>query len=167
MQIANDRIINIHNMYNSCKDSNDINVIFNLKNAIQKRFNEKHVVIENFNLHHSSWKKSHVKANANAYELIDTMKKCKLKKITSIELITWNRHTSESTIDFIYTTSLLKNSLIETSIDENMNNHSNHRSIRQDDIEFTNESDRVEKHENLKEDKCWYFSQEIESKIIE
>ena len=54
MQIANDRIINIHNMYNSCKDNNDISVIFSLKNAIQKRLNEKHVVIENFNLHHSS-----------------------------------------------------------------------------------------------------------------
>ena len=130
MQIANDKIINIHNMYNSCKSSNDISVIFSLKNAIQKRLNEKHVVIENFNLHHSSWRESHVKANANAYEFIDTMKKCKLKRITSIELITWSRHTSENIIDLIYTTSLLKDSLIETSIDENMNNHSNHRSIK-------------------------------------
>ena len=130
MQIANDRIINIHNMYNSCKDNNDISVILSLKNAIQKKFNEKHVVIENFNLHHSSWKESHVRTNANAYELINTMKKCKLKKITSVELITWSKHTSESIIDFTYTTSLLKDNLIKTNIDENMNNHSNHRSIK-------------------------------------
>ena len=71
-----------------------------------------------------------MKTNANAYELIITMKKYKLKKITSIELITWNKHTSESTIDFTYATSLFRNNMIEIDIDENMNNHSNHRSIK-------------------------------------
>ena len=130
MQIANDRVINIHNMYNSCKNSENFNAILSFKNAMQKKVNEEHVVVRDFNLHHFSWKKPHVRADANAYELIVTMKKYKLKRVTSVELITWSKHTSESTIDFTYATSLLRDSMIEIDIDESMNNHSNHRSIK-------------------------------------
>ena len=130
MQIADDRVINIHNMYNSCKSSENPSAILSFKNAMQEKVNEEHVVVENFNLHHLSWKESHVRADANAYELIITMKEYKLKRITSIELITWNKHTSESTIDFTYATSLLRDNIIEIDIDESMNNHSNHRPIK-------------------------------------
>ena len=52
MQIANDKIINIHNMYNSCKNNENFNAIFNFKNAIQKKNNEKHVVVKKFHLYH-------------------------------------------------------------------------------------------------------------------
>ena len=52
MQIANDKVINIHNMYNSCKNNENFSAIFSFKNAMQKKINEKHVVVRNFNLHH-------------------------------------------------------------------------------------------------------------------
>ena len=54
IQITNNKIINVHNIYNSCKNNNDINVISNFVNAFENEINEKHVVIENFNLHHSN-----------------------------------------------------------------------------------------------------------------
>ena len=130
MRATNDKIINIHNMYNSCKDNENVNALLSLKKTLQEKFKKKHVVVKDFNLHHSSWKKQHVRTDVDAYELIVTMKKCKLKKITSIELITWSKHKSENTIDFTYTTSLLKDSMIETNIDKKMNHHSNHRSIK-------------------------------------
>ena len=130
MQTTNNKIINIHNMYNSCKNSENISALLNLKKTLQKKFIKKHIVVENFNLHHFNWDEQHVKANVDAYKFIVMMKKCKLKKITSINLITWNKHKSESTIDLTYTTSLFKDNLIETNIDKEMNNHSNHRSIK-------------------------------------
>ena len=117
-------------MYNSCKNNENINTIFDFKKILQKEHKKKHIVINDFNLHHSNWEISHVKVNVETYELIVTIKKYKLKKIISIELITWNKHFNENIIDFTYAISLFKNNIIKTKIDENINNHSNHRSIK-------------------------------------
>ena len=54
MRATNDRIINIHNMYNSCKDSEDVSALLSLKKTLQEKFKKKHVVVKNFNLHHSN-----------------------------------------------------------------------------------------------------------------
>ena len=54
MRATNDRIINIHNMYNSCKDNENVNALLSLKKTLQEKFKKKHVVVKNFNLHHSN-----------------------------------------------------------------------------------------------------------------
>ena len=54
IQLLNNKIINIYNIYNSCRNSENDNVIFNFKNVIQKIFKKKHVVVKNFNLHYSN-----------------------------------------------------------------------------------------------------------------
>ena len=70
IQTRNNKVINIHNMYNSCKDSENINALFNFKKTLQKKFMKKHIVVKNFNLHHFNWEKQHVRSNVDAYKLI-------------------------------------------------------------------------------------------------
>ena len=126
IQTTNNKIVNVHNIYNSCKGNENVNVIFNFKKTLQENFKWQHVVIINFNFHHFNWERSHVRTDVDAYEFIITMKKFKLKKITSIELITWNKHNSENIIDFTCMTTLFKDNTIKTNIVENMNNYSDH-----------------------------------------
>ena len=71
-----------------------------------------------------------MRADADAYELIVTMKEFKLKRVTSVGLITWNRHNSESTIDLTCMTALLRDSTIETGTAEDMDNYSDHHSVK-------------------------------------
>ena len=46
------RTINIHNLYNSCKRSDEKSVISILKKILEEDKDEKHIIFENFNLHH-------------------------------------------------------------------------------------------------------------------
>ena len=71
-----------------------------------------------------------MRADAEAYDLIVTMEECSLERTTPVGLIIWSRGDSESTIDLTYTTALLRDSLIETGIAEDMDNHSDHYPVR-------------------------------------
>ena len=75
LRLSKDRTINIHNLYNSCKESDEKSVISILRNIFEKNKNEKHIILEDFNLHHLKWEKNYVIANVKAYELI-VMRKC-------------------------------------------------------------------------------------------
>ena len=41
MQTTNNKIINIHNMYNSCKKNENNNTLFNFKKTLQKKLKKK------------------------------------------------------------------------------------------------------------------------------
>ena len=58
------------------------------------------------------------------------IEKYRLKRTLLVDIITWRRNISESTIDLTFVTSLLRESAIDAMIVVNMNNCSNHYSIR-------------------------------------
>lgn len=128
--IEDGRTLNIHNIYNPCKGSNEPNAIPSLRRALEENPAEEHIVLGDLNLHHSSWGGAHVRADAEAYEFIVVMESNALKRVTPTGLITWSRHESQSTIDLTYVTPLLRNSIIETGIAEDMDNHSDHHPIK-------------------------------------
>ena len=130
LRLSKDRTINIHNLYNSCKESDEKSVISILRKILEKDKDEKHIILENFNLHHSKWEENYIIANAKAYELIVMIEKYRLKRTFSIEIIIWRRDNNESTIDLTFITSLLRESAIDVEIATSMNNHSNHYSIK-------------------------------------
>ena len=101
-----------------------------MRKIFEKDKDEKHIILENFNLHHLKWEKNHVIANVKAYELIVMIEKYRLKKTFSIEIITWRRDISESTIDLTFVTFLLRKNAINVEITINMNSHSNHYLIK-------------------------------------
>ena len=52
LRFVEERTINVHNIYNLCKDSeNESNLSF-LRTTLAKKVNEKHVITRNFNLHY-------------------------------------------------------------------------------------------------------------------
>ena len=130
LRLSKDRTINIHNLYNSCKESDEKSVILILRKIFEKDKDEKHIILENFNLHHFKWRENHVIVNAKTYKLIVMIEKYSLKRTFSIEIITWKRDNNESTIDLIFVTFLLRESAIDFEITINMNNHSNYYSIK-------------------------------------
>ena len=52
LRLSKDRTINIHNLYNSCKESDEKSVISILKKIFERNKDEKYIVFENFNLYH-------------------------------------------------------------------------------------------------------------------
>lgn len=130
LRLTDDRIINIHNLYNSCRGSSDTSVFPLLKGIIQNESDQEHFAAGDYNIHHPIWGGDHVRADAEAYELIVIMESLAMKRVTPRGLVTWSRDTSQSTIDLAFTTQLLRDSLIEIKIAEDMNNHSDHFPIK-------------------------------------
>ena len=125
-----DRIIYIHNIYNSCKSSNERSIMSLLRDILSQNRKEKHIVVDDFNLHHLKWEEDSIIVDADAYELIVLIEEFKLKRILSQDIIIWRKEDSQSTIDLAFITSLLRESIIESCIAEKQDNHSDHYSIR-------------------------------------
>ena len=101
-----------------------------LEKILEENKDDEHLVLGDFNLHHFKWGENHIIADADAYELIIITEKYRLKRTLSAGTITWRRGISESTIDLAFVTSLLRESVIDVEIAVNMDNHSDHYSIK-------------------------------------
>jgi hypothetical protein len=79
IRIQEDRLINIHNIYNPCKNSNESNNLQLLRTALTEDVDGEHIVTGDFNLHHPNWGGDEIRADADAYELIVLTEEFKLK----------------------------------------------------------------------------------------
>jgi exonuclease III len=55
LKLAEGRTINVHNIYNPCKSSEDKSNLPLLRTALGGKANEEHIVMGDFNLHHPKW----------------------------------------------------------------------------------------------------------------
>ena len=130
LRLIDERIVHIHNLYNLCKRSDEDSVLPLLYRVLNENKKEEHIVLSDFNLHHFKWGGDHVIADADAYELVVKMKAYRLKRTLSKSIITWRKNARESIIDLVFVTQLLRDSVIESVVAEDMNSHFNHLSIR-------------------------------------
>jgi hypothetical protein len=75
-----DRFINIHNIYNPCKSSNESNNLSLLRTALAEDVEGEHIVTGDFNLHHPKWGGDEIRADADAYELFVLIEEFKLRR---------------------------------------------------------------------------------------
>ena len=92
--------VNIHNMYNSLFESYAINARFvcvkSLNQILNARSNEKYIMFENFNLHHSSWRKSFC---FTQYTIANQFLNVAKKNVFAIHFIIWYNYLKNASIN--------------------------------------------------------------------
>ncbi len=123
--------INVHNVYNSESNMNikDMHILVKLNDAL--RVNEKHIVMKDFNLHHSLWvNEDYHHQHAKMNEMIEIMKQHSLQLILLLSMIMYRARFVKITLNLIFVSQNLKNSQIACNVANDMNNDSNHLSMR-------------------------------------
>jgi hypothetical protein len=151
LRIVDDRVINIHNVYNSSFIFYISRVVLIVIETIKSKLNneKEHVLLKNFNLHHSMWRKifksiQHDAAN----QLIDVVLQTRIQLTLSINTIIWKTRHSSSTIDLVFMIDWLVNNVINCETRFDFDQSSNHISIL---ITLTLEIDSM----SFKQKKAW------------
>lgn len=117
IQTTCDRIIHIHNIYNPVT-ATGTNQIPLLNLALAANPNDEHIVMGDFNLHHPAWGGPLVQADPSSEELLILTETPRLNLLLPPGTITYEEGNGRSTIDLIYSTALLSNSVIKCDLSE-------------------------------------------------
>ncbi len=151
LKTIDDRIINIHNVYSSSFVSYTFKtVLIALKTMKSKLINEeKHILLNDFNLHHSMWEEIFKSTQHDAADqLIDVVLQTRMQLTLSTNTIIWKARHSNSTIDLVFMISWFVNNVISCETRFDFNQSSNHISIL---ITLTFEINSV----SIKRKKAW------------
>jgi hypothetical protein len=132
IRTANDRWINVHNVYNDSFNSyasiSTLLVIETIKRQLNDE--EKHIVLKNFNLHHSLWSDLARSTQHDATnQFLDVVHQTQLRLTLSSNTITWKTRNSCSIINLIFMFEELQKRLVHCMIKSKFNQSSNHISI--------------------------------------
>ena len=131
MQI-NDQIIHIHNVYFKLSDNyihiNQNLLIFKLSKLLKK--SNKHVLLENFNFHHSIWNdlQCFIKHNMTD-KLFYIVNETDLQLLILSDIIMWKNRKQSFTVNFIFNTTNLKQQIINCCMNSSLKNDFNHHLI--------------------------------------
>ena len=128
MQI-NDQIIHIHNVYFKFSDNythiNQNLLIFRLSELFKK--SDKHVLLKNFNFHHSIWNDSQCFIRHNMTDkLLHIVNETDLQLLISSNIIMWEDREQSFTVNLIFNTANLKQWIINCCMNSNLKNDSDH-----------------------------------------
>ena len=139
VNVNDEHYIQIHNLYNesnikSCTFLTELQMFLREKN----RFNNEdsnsftqHIIVEDFNIHHSIWKDVQVKADLRASELLTIMNEFQLISNLKFEIsIFVSCRKNEIIINLCLTTKELTNRIIICRIRENLNHDFDHLFIK-------------------------------------
>jgi hypothetical protein len=132
IKMTNNKWINVHNVYNVSLSSyttrSMLIVIETMKNCLND--DEKHILLENFNLHHSLWSDATRSIQHDATnQLLDVVQQTQLKLAFSSKTIIWETRHFQSTIDLIFMTKKFQKKFIHCMTRSKMNQNSDHISI--------------------------------------
>jgi hypothetical protein len=105
LRIVDDRVINIHKVYNSSLIFYFSKVVLIVIKTIKSKLNddEKHIFLNDFNLHHSMWKKIFKSTQHNAAnQLINIVLQTRMQLTLSINTIIWETKHLNNTINFVF-----------------------------------------------------------------
>ena len=131
--------IQIHNLYNesnikSCTSLTELQMFLKEENKFNnENFDSftQHIIVKNFNIHHSIWKDVQVKADLRASELLTIMNEFQLISNLKFEIsIFVSCRENEITINLCLTTKELTNRIIICRIRENLNHDFDHLFIK-------------------------------------
>lgn len=123
--------INIHNVYNPSPQSETQRRPGTLP-MLRKQLRKpgKHVIVGDFNLHHPLWGGTRqITQQASADILIDILDEFDLVPVLEPGTITWERQNAISTIDLVFVTSSLVESLIHCRVRDDLQYSSDHKPI--------------------------------------
>jgi hypothetical protein len=124
--------LHLHNVYN---ESNILsffalqNLRFALKSSLNKQF-KNHIIMKDFNIHHSSWNDISIRLNSRSFEMLLMMNEFRLQSNLSRETSTYFHFQKfESIIDQCLTTKNFKDRILICKTRSNLNHDSNHKLI--------------------------------------
>ncbi len=126
-----DRCIHIHNLYNSVNVEEVSTSIPILKHRLAAHPNEKHIVLRDFNLHHEAWRGARASKTLieKSEELLIVTQRWEIEQTVPVGTATYREFTGESTIDLIFATSLLSESLNSYDVAGDFDHDSDHQPI--------------------------------------
>jgi hypothetical protein len=132
IKMTNNKWINVHNVYNVSLNfyttRSALIVIKTVKDCLND--DEKHILLKNFNLHHSLWSDATKSIQHNATnQLLNVVQQTQLKFILFSNIIIWKTRHFQSTIDLIFMTKKLQKEFIHCMTRSKMNQSLNHISI--------------------------------------
>jgi hypothetical protein len=132
IKVANEKWINVHNVYNASFDFYTSRSSLAIIEIVKNRLNddEKHILLRDFNLHHSLWSDAtrsiqHDAAN----QLLNVVQETQFRLVLFADIIIWKTRHSQNTIDLIFMTKKLQQKFIHCMIKLEMNQNSDHISI--------------------------------------
>jgi hypothetical protein len=151
LRTIDDCIINIHNVYSSSFVFYTFRIVLTaLKTMKSKLKNEKkHILLNDFNLHHSMWKEIFKSIQHDATnQLINVVLQTRMQFTLSMNTIIWKTRHLNSTINLVFMINWLVNNVISCETRFDLNQSSNHISIF---ITFTLEVNFV----SIKQKRTW------------
>jgi hypothetical protein len=132
IKVVNDKWINVHNVYNVLlnfyKTRNILATIEIVKNRLNN--DEEHILLKDFNLHHSLWSKAIKFIQHDATnQLLNVVQQTQLRFILFSNTIIWKTRHFQNTIDLMFMTKELQKKLIHCMTRSKMNQSLNHISI--------------------------------------
>ncbi len=122
-------IVHIHNVYNASSISYSSNELFSSLKMMKRLLNDdaEHVLLEDFNLHHSLWSNSirftqHVAVD----QLIELLNTTHMQFCLSQNIIIWETRNSINTIDLMFMTSRLQTCVTHCESRFDLNQFSDH-----------------------------------------
>jgi hypothetical protein len=125
LKTIDDRIINIHNVYSSSFVFYTFRtVLIALTTMRSKLINKKkHILLNDFNLHHSMWKEIFKSTQHDAADqLIDVVLQTRMQLTLSTSTIIWEARHLNNTIDLVFMISWLVNNVISCETRSDFNN---------------------------------------------
>ena len=126
-----DRYIHIHNLYNPVNAEETSTSIPILKRRLAAHPNEEHIVLGDFNLHHEAWGGLGVSKTLieKSEELLIVTQRWEMEQMVPVGTATYKESTGQSTIDLVFATPLLTESLITCGIAGDFDHDSDHQPI--------------------------------------
>jgi hypothetical protein len=132
IKMTNNKWINVHNVYNVSLNfyttRNALIVIETVKDCLND--DEKHILLKNFNLHHSLWSDATKSIQHDATDqLLNVVQQTQFRFNLFSCIIIWETRHSQSMIDLIFMTKKLQKELIYCMTKSKINQNSDHISI--------------------------------------
>ena len=123
--------INIHNLYNPVNAEEVNTSILILKPKLAAHPNEEHIVLGDFNLHHAAWRwpRALKALIEKSEELLIITQRWEMEQMVLINIAIYRESYGENTIDLIFATPPLSESLIFCDVTGDFDHDSDHLPI--------------------------------------
>ncbi len=132
IKMTNNKWINVHNVYNVSFNFYTTRSALAIIKIVKDCLNddEKHILLKNFNLHHSLWSDTTKSIQHDATnQFLDIAQQTQLRLILFSDIVIWKTRHFKSTIDLIFMTKKLQKKFIHCMTRSKMNQSSDHISI--------------------------------------
>ncbi len=157
IKMTNNKWINVHNVYNVSLNFYTTRSALTIVKTVKDCLNddEKHILLKDFNLYHSSWSDTTKSIQHDATnQLLNVAQQTQFRFIFFSNIVIWETRHFKNTINLIFMTKKLQKKFIHCMTRSKMNQSSNHISIFHK-IDDNRKEKRITTSQNMKKHEHW------------